>query len=243
MPLTPSRDEFIDLARRHEKAAVKGARLAIPVGLRLMGDQLAPVLAYTAEEAWTWLGKTTSVHLEELPRVGDLAAPRGAECAAFIAQLLPLREKIAQAIEPARQAKQIGNTLEAEITLELGDPFLLAALRGREREMEEFFIVSSLTLRSGPETRASLHPTDAKKCARCWRHLPDVADEAAHEAQGLGHGLGPGARDEIRRVDARALEAAPQEGALCGIGIAHEGRRVGELGARRRDLARRRRWP
>lgn len=41
--LTPSRSEFIGLVRRH---AVAGVRLAIPVGLRLMGDQLTPVLAY-----------------------------------------------------------------------------------------------------------------------------------------------------------------------------------------------------
>lgn len=142
---------------------------------------LAPILVYTAEEAWEWLGKKTSVHLEEFPQVGELSAPQAAECAAFIDQLVPLREKVSQAIEPERQAKKIGSTLEAEIALEIADEKLLAALQGREREMEEFFIVSSLTLSGGAETKATLRHTEAKKCARCWRHLRSVGLQPKHE--------------------------------------------------------------
>jgi anthranilate synthase component I len=43
MSLTMSRDRFVELARA---AAAPGVTLAIPLGLRLMGDQLTPVLAY-----------------------------------------------------------------------------------------------------------------------------------------------------------------------------------------------------
>ena len=85
-----------------------------------------------------------------------------------------------QAIEPARQAKKIGNSLEAEVALEIADEALLAALRGREAELEEFFLVSSLHLSAGPETRAALQSSEAKKCARCWRHLRTVGLSVAH---------------------------------------------------------------
>ncbi|HBS28727.1 MAG TPA: hypothetical protein DEB06_04585, partial [Phycisphaerales bacterium] len=43
MPGAPDREEFIALARSSVR---DGSRVAIPVGVRLMGDQLTPVLAY-----------------------------------------------------------------------------------------------------------------------------------------------------------------------------------------------------
>ncbi|MEI8340842.1 MAG: isoleucine--tRNA ligase, partial [Verrucomicrobiota bacterium] len=71
---------------------------------------LAPILAYTADEAWEYLGKTTSVHLESLPEADETLIDKALE--ERVAALLELRAVIAQAIEPARQAKQIGNALE-----------------------------------------------------------------------------------------------------------------------------------
>ena len=41
--LTPTRDEFVRLAKRHAEA---GTVVAIPVALRILADQLTPVLAY-----------------------------------------------------------------------------------------------------------------------------------------------------------------------------------------------------
>ncbi len=141
---------------------------------------LAPILVFSADEAWGYAQPAGSVHVELFPAAEDYCAPQGAESAAFIEKLLPLREKIAQAIEPARQAKQIGNTLEAEIALEIADEALLAELRGRESELEEFFLVSSLVLSAGRETRAALQTSETKKCARCWRHLRSVGLSVAH---------------------------------------------------------------
>ena len=110
---------------------------------------LAPVLVFTAEEAWGHFGGTSSIHTEKFPDADTFKVGSGAASAAFIEKLLPLREKIGQAIEPARQAKQIGSSLEAEVVLEIADDALLAELRGREAELEEFFILSSLTLQPG----------------------------------------------------------------------------------------------
>ena len=135
---------------------------------------LAPVLAFTAEEAWGHFGGKSSIHIETFPEAGAFRIPQGEAAAAFIEKLMPLREKIGQAIEPARQAKQIGSSLEAEVVLEIADAPLLGELQGREAELEEFFILSSLTLRIGPETKAALTPSEAKKCARCWRRRRTV---------------------------------------------------------------------
>ena len=140
---------------------------------------LAPVLAFTADEAWGHFGGKTSVHLEIFPGAGEFKLPPGDAGPAFIEKLLPLREKIGQAIEPARQAKLIGSSLEAELVLEIADEKFLAELQGREAELEEFFILSGLTLRAGAETKATLTPSDARKCARCWRRQRTVGLSAS----------------------------------------------------------------
>jgi isoleucyl-tRNA synthetase len=139
---------------------------------------LAPILACTADEAWESLGKNTSVHLELFPETDESQLDKALE--ERVQKLLDLRAVIAQAVEPARQAKQIGNALEASVTLQLADEPLLQSLAGKETELEEFFIISELKLVSGPETKAVVEPVSHRKCGRCWRHRPSVGSIAEH---------------------------------------------------------------
>ena len=140
---------------------------------------LAPILAFTADEAWEYAGHATGmVHLQVFPEVDTALADPALET--HFEALLSLRGLIAQAVESARKAKEIGNALEAAVTLEVADSALLAQLQGREAELEEFFIVSELTVAAGADPRVSLVPTPAPKCARCWRHKPTVGKDANH---------------------------------------------------------------
>ena len=139
---------------------------------------LAPILAFTADEAWDFAGNTRSVHLEVLPEKNEDLAD--ADLEAQFEKLLELRGVIAQAIEPARKEKLIGNALEAAITLEIADPALLVAVQDKVAELEEFFIVSKLTLAAGTETKASLIKTPDAKCGRCWRHKVTVGTNPDH---------------------------------------------------------------
>src|SRR5213596_1098042 len=99
---------------------------------------LAPILAFTAEEAWRYLGVGASVHLEEFPQ----AQHRRHEASDQVAKLLTLRGVIGQAIERARQEKLIGNALEAAVVLHSNSD---ATAKIDKEEIEEFFIVSDLT--------------------------------------------------------------------------------------------------
>jgi isoleucyl-tRNA synthetase len=146
--------------------------------LNALARLLAPVLAFTADEAWEFFGKNASVHLETFPEAD--AALRDEKLEAEIDSWLKLRGVIAQSVEPARQQKLIGNALEAAVTLELGDAQQLASLLSRADELEEFLILSDLTLVSGAETKSRLVRTEHKKCARCWRHRSSVGTSAAH---------------------------------------------------------------
>src|SRR6476619_5625189 len=130
---------------------------------------LAPILVFTAEEAWGYLGGSNSVHIqtfpEEMPEFGNPEAHEQVE------RLLNLRGVIGQAVERARQEKLIGNALEAAVTLTCDEATISAVPK---EELEEFFILSDLTLQSGKESAASISKTTNHKCARCWRHRPTV---------------------------------------------------------------------
>ncbi len=136
---------------------------------------IAPILAFTAEEAWRHLVPTRrdSIHMQELPQPQD----RHDETSAQIAELLRLRGVIGQAIERARQEKLIGNTLEARVVLHSDSD---VTQKVSPEELEEFFIVSDLTIHQAKEATASVTKTSYAKCARCWRHRATVSTSKAH---------------------------------------------------------------
>ena len=148
---------------------------------------LAPILAFTAEEAWCHSVPTSrdSVHLQEFPEPEDRdgkmrpqAARRGEGApSALVAELLRLRGVITQAIERARQEKLIGNTLEARVVLNSDSDVTTNV--GHE-ELEEFFIVSDLTVHQAKEATALVTKTPYAKCARCWRHRSTVGASKVH---------------------------------------------------------------
>jgi isoleucyl-tRNA synthetase len=136
---------------------------------------LAPITVFTADEAWSYLGSSGSVHLQTFPE--PAAEFKNPEAEKQVAQLLDLRGVIGQAIEAARQEKLIGNALEAAVTLTCDE----AAVTGiPKEELEEFFILSELKLQPGKEPGASISKTSYQKCARCWRHRPTVGKSAVH---------------------------------------------------------------
>ena len=88
-----------------------------------------------------------------------------------------LRGIVGQAIEQARQEKLIGNTLEARVVLN-SDSDVTEKIT--KEELEEFFILSDLTINLTKEASVSVTKTPYKKCARCWRHRSTVGTSKAH---------------------------------------------------------------
>ncbi|HEY8650715.1 MAG TPA: class I tRNA ligase family protein, partial [Chthoniobacterales bacterium] len=136
---------------------------------------LAPILVFTAEEAWGYLGASGSVHLELFPEI-DLKC-RDSLASEQVDGLLKLRAVIGQAIERARQEKLIGNGLEAAVVLHCDERTIAGFSK---EELEEFFILSDLQLLSAEEPSASISKTAYLRCARCWRHRPAVGKSALH---------------------------------------------------------------
>ena len=147
---------------------------------------LAPILAYTADETWEVLGHTDSVHLQAFPDVRcSRFSVSGSDSSSdstlpAVEDLLKARAVIQQAIEAARQAKQIGSNLEATVKLTLPEKGFTHAIFSDLPALQEFFILSDLHLTRGPDLAATVEVCNNPKCERCWRLLPDVGTHAEH---------------------------------------------------------------
>ena len=143
---------------------------------------LAPILAYTADETWEFLGHSDSIHLEAFPAVRSSGfSPSSDDSAtAAVEELLKARAVIQQAIEAARQAKKIGSNLEATVKLTLPEAGFTNPVFQDLPTLQEFFILSDLHITRGPELSATVEVCTNPKCERCWKLLPDVGTHAAH---------------------------------------------------------------
>ncbi len=139
---------------------------------------LAPILCFTADEAWRFAGHERSVHIEIFPEPRD--EWRDEALAERFGKLLDMRAVIGQAVEAARQAKLIGNALEGRVTLTVSCNEMATWLREHLEEAEEFFILSELVIEDGDGNFARIEPTSHSKCARCWRHRPSVGVHVGH---------------------------------------------------------------
>jgi len=151
---------------------------------------LAPVICFTAEEAWLARhgdAPGRSIHLELFPDVP--VAWRNEALGERWRTLRDLRRVVTGALELERGAKRLGSSLQAAV--ELFVPERLLDLVGNV-DLAELCITSAGTVRTGavpsdaftlPDVsdigaRISAAPGD--RCERCWRVLPEVGQVPGH---------------------------------------------------------------
>ena len=153
----------------------RAARTVLDHLHRCLTTWLAPVLCFTAEEAWLarFPGDDSSVHLELWPDIP--AAWRDDALAERWARIRGIRGVVTGALEAARREGVIGASLQAEprLTLAMEDMPLLDAAG-----WAEICITSSLDLGAG-NPAISIEPAPGRKCDRCWRVLPEVSPGTA----------------------------------------------------------------
>jgi isoleucyl-tRNA synthetase len=133
---------------------------------------LAPILAYTADEAWEHAAFTTgSVHEQDFPSPDPAFAPGAAT--RQVTRLFEIKYAIQTAIEARIQTKEFTRNNEADVTLTLpaADAELLEMLNEREFATE-FFIIASLRASLGEELSATACKTELPLCPRCRKHEP-----------------------------------------------------------------------
>ena len=134
-------------------------------------------MAFTAEEAWEHLTAKAqgSVHLQTF-REASVPAGWSPEDDSRWEKLLTVRTKVNEALEKERQAKKIGKSLEAEVSLQGG------GLRSEDGDLlKEICLVSHLEIRPGSgEATVKVAPARGTRCARCWKHEESVGQDKEH---------------------------------------------------------------
>jgi isoleucyl-tRNA synthetase len=164
-----------------ERRSAQTAMFVIADGLARL---LAPILPMTADELWRHLpgARDESVHLAEFP--AELDRLSDADLSGRWQALIAIRDEVNRALETARQAKTIGTSLAAHVSLTAGGESA-RLLQRYERDLPMLFIVSQVTLDvSGPDgVSVAVARAEGEKCERCWRVLPSLAGDP--EAPGL----------------------------------------------------------
>ncbi len=132
---------------------------------------LAPILAYTADEAWEFASHSESVHLETFPEPDPAFA--GAEATGQVSQFERLRDTAQVAIDEAIKAGKFRKRERASLEIALPADDSARSLLGDHREQAlEFLMVSDFFLVDGDELKISVAETDHAECPRCRRSLP-----------------------------------------------------------------------
>lgn len=151
---------------------------------------LAPVLSFTADEAWQYLPGAVeqSVHLAAFPTLKP--EWRDGELVARWEQIIKVRGEVLKALEQARVAKVIGHPLDAAILLE-APPELRTFLASYAPQLAMIFIVSQAKLSETldgecytAETieglRIQVTAAAGEKCERCWHYSEELGTDTSH---------------------------------------------------------------
>jgi isoleucyl-tRNA synthetase len=167
----------------HPKDSAEGrsARTALYEIYAALVPLLAPVLSFTAEEAWATLpaGDGESVFLSGW-RDSDAFA-LGPETDGAFETLSAFRREVFLEIEQLRGGGRVGSSLECAVDV-TQSPELEKALQGLPLDLEEFLIVSRVRKDFADTVDGSWHPSEALartyfrvrvsdegKCPRCWK--------------------------------------------------------------------------
>ncbi|MGQ0664051.1 MAG: isoleucine--tRNA ligase [Pseudomonadota bacterium] len=167
----------------------RAARTVLDEVFSCLTAWLAPVLCFTAEEAWLarFPDPTASVHLRTFPALPaawlDEALGRRWQ------KIRELRRVVTGALEIERAGQRIGASLQAA-------PVVFAPAEYRQAldglDLAEIVIASAARLAPDPPPADAfaladvpgvgvlVAPAPGEKCQRCWRVLPEVGDHAAH---------------------------------------------------------------
>ncbi len=145
---------------------------------------LAPILPFTMEDVWLDQnpGDDSSVHLQDFPDTPS--SWRDDALAEKWAEVRRARRAVTAALEVQRAEKVIGASLEAAPVVHVEDAQLLETLASVD--FQDLCITSDISLTADPAPDAAFRMPEVtdvavvfekapgKKCARCWKVLPDV---------------------------------------------------------------------
>ncbi|MCM3710006.1 isoleucine--tRNA ligase [Sporosarcina luteola] len=151
---------------------------------------LTPIIPHTTDELWAYLEhvEEESVQLTDMPQAVDLGEKANTLRERF-SKLMLVRDDVLKALEEARNAKVIGKSLEAKITVALPEK-MAGILTANDIDFAQFFIVSKFEESDEGKMREDalkldaatvlVEKADGEKCDRCWTISETVGTDAEH---------------------------------------------------------------
>ncbi len=140
---------------------------------------LAPILSFTAEEAWAFFTNDAeeSVFFHTWHSFPGLE--QGDALLAKWARLREYRSEAQKHLEEARQSGLIGSSLAAEVEIRAGgEKYRLLSSLGND--LRFLLVTSQAVLVESPEEGIVVKASPHQKCERCWHYREDVGADRRH---------------------------------------------------------------
>ena len=152
---------------------------------------LTPIIPHTTEELWGYVefeGKPASIQLTDFPEVDEKA--NFAELRTKWTKIIAVRNEVLKALEEARNAKTIGKSLEAKISV-YADSETVELLNDANIDFAQLSIVSQFVIAGSKQeapaeglvldkTTLVVEKADGEKCERCWTISETVGTSDTH---------------------------------------------------------------
>ena len=149
---------------------------------------LAPILPYTSEEVYGYVGgKEESVHLERMPEVISYGDEE--KILKDFSLFFDVKEDVNKALEDARNEKTIGSSLEAEIFVHAEGEYS-RVLSDLSDYLHQLFIVSAVTLVDEElpmmsKVGVKVVKSEGEKCERCWNYVDKTENGLCPRCQNI----------------------------------------------------------
>jgi isoleucyl-tRNA synthetase len=162
--------------------ARRSAQCALYLVTEALLKLMAPLLSFTAEEAWKVLKRKTggTIFTETFP-----VLPAPADEAALIdkwTRLRAVRADVQKRLEPLRERGEIGSSLQADVEVRTNAE--TAALLQTLGDELKFLLITSSTrvthVDDSTDHQIIVTPSGDTKCGRCWHWRADVGCDADH---------------------------------------------------------------
>ncbi|PAD39994.1 isoleucine--tRNA ligase [Terribacillus sp. 7520-G] len=174
---------YIEAADNPARRSIQTAYYEI---VKALVQMLAPILAHTTEEAWSYIPgeKAESVQLTDFPEAAAIA-----DHDALLAKwdhFMKVRDDVLKALEIARSEKVIGKSLESKLTIVAKDDETKQLLQGIDNLHQLLIVSEANVVDADPEAadyehvavRVEKHPAD--RCERCWVASETVGQDEKH---------------------------------------------------------------
>jgi isoleucyl-tRNA synthetase len=164
----------------HDSKARRSAQTALTLVMQMVLRLMAPILSFTAEEAWQVVARSKDESIFFHTWNELLPAQAGeAELAAKWKRIREIRGAVLKRIEEARAAGSVGSSLQAEVVVRV-PPADLALLQSLGDDLRFAFITSQARVEAGASLEVDVGVSANPKCERCWHYRADVGAVAQH---------------------------------------------------------------